>query len=150
MPNPRITLEGRIGGDPELRFTPSGAAVCNFSMVTEDRSKVGEEWQDKDPSWWNVSVWRGQAENVAESLRKGDLVLVHGRIKQRKYETASGETRSVYDVDADTVAPSLRWNTAEVKRTRRSDGGDRDRQAEADPWSTQPPADAQPAGEPPF
>ena len=113
-----ITVVGNLTGDPELRFTPSGAAVANFTVastpLTFDRAT--NEWKDGDAMFLNCSVWRQVAENVAESLTKGMRVIVHGRLKSRSYETQSGERRTVFEVEVDEIGPCLRYATAKVTR----------------------------------
>jgi len=120
-----ITLVGNLVDDPELRFTPSGAAVANFRMASTPRiyDRQSGEWKDGDSLFLSCSVWRQAAENVAESLQKGMRVLVQGRLKQRSYETREGEKRTVFEVDVDEVGPSLRSATAKVNRTSRSGAG---------------------------
>ncbi|MGI8537947.1 MAG: single-stranded DNA-binding protein [Mycobacteriales bacterium] len=120
-----ITVVGNLTADPELRFTPSGAAVANFTVASTPRNfdKNTNEWKDGEALFLRCSVWRQAAENVAESLHKGDSVLVQGRLKQRSYETKEGEKRTVYELDADEVGPSLKWATAKVTKASRSSGG---------------------------
>ncbi|MCT1458110.1 single-stranded DNA-binding protein [Aestuariimicrobium sp. p3-SID1156] len=114
-----ITLIGNLTADPDLRFTPSGAAVANFTVASTPRTfdRQTNEWKDGDAMFLNCSVWRGAAENVAESLQKGMRVIVNGRLKSRSYETREGEKRTVFEVDVDEVGPSLRYATAKVTRT---------------------------------
>ncbi|GAB2489974.1 hypothetical protein GCM10027030_25080 [Luteococcus sediminum] len=114
-----ITLVGNLTADPELRFTPSGAAVANFTVASTPRQfdRQTNEWRDGDAMFLNCSVWRQAAENVAESLTKGMRVVVQGRLKSRSYETREGEKRTVFEVDVDEVGPSLRYATAKVTRT---------------------------------
>jgi single-strand DNA-binding protein len=111
MANPRVTIEGRLGADPELRFTPSGKAVASLRVATNDRrrNQTTQEWEDTDTTWWGVSVWDQMAENCVESLVKGDLVLVHGRIRDREWQDRDGNKRTEKEVIADAVAPSLRF-----------------------------------------
>jgi single-strand DNA-binding protein len=120
-----ITVVGNLTGDPELRFTPSGAAVANFTVASTPRTfdKNTNEWKDGEALFLRCSIWRQAAENVAESLQKGMAVIVQGRLKQRSYDTKEGEKRTVYELDVDEVGPSLRWATAKVNRTQRSGGG---------------------------
>jgi single-strand DNA-binding protein len=120
-----ITVVGNLTGDPELRFTPSGAAVANFTVASTPRTfdKNTSEWKDGDALFLRCSIWRQAAENVAESLQKGMAVIVQGRLKQRSYDTKEGEKRTVYELDVDEVGPSLKWATAKVNRTQRSGGG---------------------------
>jgi single-strand DNA-binding protein len=121
-----ITVVGNLTADPELRFTPSGQAVANFTVASTTRflDKQSNEWRDGDTVFLRCSVWRQYAENVAESLSKGMRVIVTGRLKQRSYETREGEKRTVFEVDVDEVGPSLTRATAKVTRT--TGGGGRD------------------------
>ncbi|MGC5627795.1 single-stranded DNA-binding protein [Georgenia sp. Z1344] len=120
-----ITVVGNLTADPELRFTPSGAAVANFTVASTPRTfdRQSNEWKDGDTLFMRCSVWRDAAENVAESLTKGMRVMVQGRLTQRSYETQQGEKRTVVEMQADEVAPSLRYATAKVTRTQRGGGG---------------------------
>ncbi len=120
-----ITVIGNITGDPELRFTPSGAAVANFTVASTPRAfdRQSNEWKDGETLFMRCSVWRDAAENVAESLGRGTRVIVSGRLKSRSYETKEGEKRTVYELQVDEVGPSLRYATAKVTRTQRSGGG---------------------------
>lgn len=120
-----ITVVGNLTADPELRFTPSGAAVANFTVASTPRTfdKNSNEWKDGEALFLRCSVWRQAAENVAESLHKGTSVIVQGRLKQRSYETKEGEKRTVYELDVEEIGPSLRWATAKVTKASRSGGG---------------------------
>ena len=120
-----ITVVGNLTGDPELRFTPSGAAVANFTVASTPRTfdRQSNEWKDGDTLFLRCSIWREAAENVAESLTKGTRVIVSGRLVQRSYETREGEKRTVYELQVDEVGPSLRYASAKVTRTQRSGGG---------------------------
>ena len=120
-----ITVVGNLVDDPELRFTPSGAAVANFRIASTPRTfdKQTNEWKDGDALFLSCSVWRQAAENVAESLQKGMRVVVQGRLKQRSYETREGEKRTVVELEVDEVGPSLKYATAKVARVQRSGGG---------------------------
>src|SRR3954470_1851296 len=120
-----ITIIGNLVDDPELRFTPSGAAVAKFRIASTPRTldKTTNEWKDGDSLFLTCNVWRQAAENVAESLTKGTRVIVSGRLRQRSYETKEGEKRTVYEVEVDDVGPSLRNASAKVNRIARS-GGD--------------------------
>lgn len=113
-----IPLIGNLTADPELRFTPSGAAVCEFTVASTPRTfdKRSNEWVDGETLFLRCSVWREAAENCAESLRKGMRVIVYGKLKSRTFETKSGEKRTVTEVDVDEVGPSLRYASADVKR----------------------------------
>ena len=119
----QITLVGNLTGDPDLRFTPSGAAVANFTVASTPRTfdRQTGEWRDGEAMFINCAVWRQYAEHVAESLTKGMRVIVHGRLKSRSYETQQGDRRTVFEIDVDEVGPSLRYATAQVTRT--SGGG---------------------------
>ena len=151
-----ITVVGNLVDDPELRFTPSGAAVANFRIASTPRTfdKQTNEWKDGEGLFLSCAIWRQAAENVAESLQKGMRVVVQGRLKQRSYETREGEKRTVYELDVDEVGPSLKYATAKVTRTTRSGGGGGfsgggqggGQGGGNDPWST--PAPQQPAGQP--
>ena len=120
-----ITVVGNLVDDPELRFTPSGAAVANFRIASTPRTfdRQTNEWKDGDALFLSCSIWRQAAENVAESLQRGMRVIVQGRLKQRSYETREGEKRTVYELDVDEVGPSLSFATAKVTRASRSGGG---------------------------
>jgi single-strand DNA-binding protein len=120
-----ITVVGNLTNDPELRFTPSGAAVANFTVASTPRTfdKNSNEWKDGEALFLRCSVWRQAAENVAESLQRGTAVIVQGRLKQRSYETKEGEKRTVYELDVDEVGPSLKWATAKVTKASRGGGG---------------------------
>jgi single-strand DNA-binding protein len=156
-----ITIVGNLVEDPNLRFTASGQAVASFRIASTPRflDKATNEWKDGDGLFLTVNVWRQMAENCAESLVKGSRVIVQGRLKQRSYETKEGEKRTVYEVEADDVGPSLRNATARVNKTTRGGGGGfsgGDGGAVADPWSSPAPAAPAPSAapgpydEPPF
>jgi len=120
-----ITVVGNLVDDPELRFTPSGAAVANFRIASTPRTfdRQTNEWKDGDALFLSCAVWRQAAENVAESLQKGMRVVVQGRLKQRQYETREGEKRTVVELEVEEVGPSLKYATAKVARASRSGGG---------------------------
>ncbi len=120
-----ITVIGNLTGDPELRFTPAGAAVANFTVASTPRQfdRQSNEWKDGDTLFMRCSIWREAAENVAESLTKGTRVVVSGRLVQRSYETREGEKRTVVELQVDEIGPSLRYATAKVTRSQRSGGG---------------------------
>jgi len=134
-----ITVVGNLTDDPDLRFTPSGAAVANFTVASTPRffDKQTNEWRDGDALFLRCSIWRQAAENVAESLHRGTRVIVQGMLKQRSYETKEGEKRTVYELDVDEVGPSLKYATAKTTKTTRS-GAPSD--AGHDPWATAAPA----------
>ena len=144
-----ITLVGNLTADPELRFTPSGAAVANFTVASTPRNfdRQTNEWRDGDAMFRNCAVWRQAAENVAESLQKGMRVIVSGRLKSRSYETREGEKRTVFEVDVDEIGPALKYATAKVTRTSGGGGQGGGRQSGSgggqggggfneDPWAT--------------
>lgn len=160
-----ITLVGNLTADPELRFTPSGAPVANFTVASTPRTfdRQANEWKDGDAMFLNCAVWRQAAENVAESLTKGMRVIVQGRLRSRTYETREGEKRTVFEVDVEEIGPALKYATAKVTRTTGGggnygggsasggsgsgwggSGGSSERSGGADPW-----AQAQ-TDEPPF
>jgi len=120
-----ITVIGNLTGDPELRFTPSGAAVANFTVASTPRAfdRQSNEWKDQETLFMRCSVWRDAAENVAESLSRGTRVVVTGRLKSRSYDTKEGEKRTVVELEVDEVGPSLRYATTKVNRTQRSGSG---------------------------
>ena len=120
-----ITVVGNLTADPELRFTPSGAAVANFTVASTPRTfdRQSNEWKDGEALFMRCNIWRDAAENVAESLTKGSRVIVSGRLKQRSYETREGEKRTVVELEVDEIGPSLRYATAQVNRASRGGGG---------------------------
>ena len=120
-----ITLVGNLVADPELRFTPAGAAVANFRVASTPRqfNKQTNQWEDQEALFLTCNVWRQAAENVAESLTKGMRVMVSGRLRQRSFETREGEKRTVFEVEVDEVGPSLRYATAQIARNPREGGG---------------------------
>src|SRR5687767_11221335 len=119
-----ITVIGNLTDDPELRFTPSGAAVAKFRVASTPRimDRQSGEWKDGEPLFLSCTVWRQAAENVAESLQRGARVIVSGRLRQRSYETREGEKRTVIELEVDEVGPSLRYATAKVQKMQRSGG----------------------------
>ena len=120
-----ITIAGNLTADPELRYTPAGQAVANFTVASTPRylDKASNEWKDGDSLFLRCNVWRQAAENVAESLQRGMRVIVTGRLRQRSYETREGEKRTVYEVEVDDVAPSVRNASAKVTKPDRSGAG---------------------------
>jgi single-strand DNA-binding protein len=165
-----ITVVGNLTADPELRFTPSGAAVANFTVASTPRNfdRQSGEWKDGEALFMRCNVWRQAAENVAETLTRGMRVMVSGRLKQRSYETREGEKRTVVELEVDEIGPSLRYATAKVNKASRSGGGgggfgsgggsrgaSSDGGAEAktdDPWGSAPASGSFSGGddEPPF
>ncbi len=120
-----ITVIGNLTADPELRFTPSGAAVANFTVASTPRQfdRQTNEWKDGEALFLRCAIWREAAENVAESLTKGARVIVSGRLKQRSFETKEGEKRTVIELDVDEIGPSLRYASAKVTKVSRGGGG---------------------------
>ena len=134
-----ITLVGNLTNDPELRFTPSGAAVAMFTVASTPRfmDRQTNEWKDGDTLFLQCQIWRQAAENVAETLTRGMRVIVSGKLKQRSYETKEGEKRTVFEVEVDEVGPSLRNATAKVTKTTKQGGGGFSAPAESsDDWSS--------------
>src|SRR5262245_61413293 len=149
----QVTIVGNLTNDPELRFTPSGAAVASFTVASSTRvlDRQTNEWKDGDTTFLCCNVWRQYAENVAESLQRGMRVLVNGRLKQRSYETKEGEKRTVYEVEVDDVGPALRYATAKVTKVQRGGGGfggpaGSDAPPADDPWATPAPGAAATSG----
>jgi single-strand DNA-binding protein len=168
-----ITVVGNLTADPELRFTPSGAAVANFTVAATPRTfdRQSGEWKDGDALFMRCNVWRQAAENVAETLTRGMRVMVSGRLRQRSFETREGEKRTVVELEVDEVGPSLKYATAKVNKVSRgsggggfggdsggggggggSRGGSGGGGGYDDPWGSAPPAGSGPAAddEPPF
>jgi len=155
-----LTIVGNTTSPAELRFTPSGAAVCTFTVASTPRTfdRQSNEWKDGTTLFMRVSAWRDMAENIAESLdNKGIRVVVTGRLGQREYEAKDGTKRTVIELEADEVAPSLKYATAKPQRTQRSNGGGFGGQQAAggDPWATPGVSNAGgwgngPDSEPPF
>ncbi|MDP9319223.1 MAG: single-stranded DNA-binding protein [Actinomycetota bacterium] len=135
-----ITVVGNLTDDPDLRFTPSGAAVANFTVASTPRffDKQTNEWKDGDALFLRCSIWRQAAENVAETLQRGARVIVQGRLKQRSYETREGEKRTTFEVDVEEIGPSLKYATAKVTKTSRSGSGGTSTYGGAsnDPWAS--------------
>lgn len=151
-----ITIIGNLTADPELRFTPAGAAVANFTVASTPRTfdKRANEWKDGEALFLRCQVWREAAENVAESLTRGSRVIVSGRLKQRSYETREGEKRTVVELEVDEIGPSLRYATAKPNKVNRGGGGGfsgtpANKPAD-DPWGAAPQQFDPPADEPPF
>jgi single-strand DNA-binding protein len=159
-----ITVVGNLTADPELRFTPSGAAVASFTIASTPRTfdRNTNEWKDGEALFLRCSIWRQAAENVAESLTRGMRVIASGRLKQRSYETREGEKRTVIELDIDEIGPSLKYAAAKVNKTQRgsSSGGGFGGSGSGggapsdDPWGSAPPAGGNDGGgftdEPPF
>lgn len=119
----QVTIVGNLTDDPELRYTPNGAAVAKFRVAVSPRYKdESGQWRDGETSYFAVNCWRQLAENAAESLTRGTRVVVTGRLKQRSWENQEGEKRSAIEIEADDVGPSLKWATARVEKTSRAGG----------------------------
>lgn len=120
-----ITVVGNLTADPELRFTPAGAAVANFTVASTPRifDRQSSEWKDGEALFMRCSIWREAAENVAESLSRGSRVIVSGRLKQRSFETKEGEKRTVIELEVEEIGPSLKYATAKVNKASRGGGG---------------------------
>ncbi|WP_416565089.1 single-stranded DNA-binding protein [Nocardia testacea] len=154
-----ITVIGNLTADPELRFTPAGAAVANFTVASTPRifDRNTNEWKDGEALFLRCNIWREAAENVAESLVRGSRVIVTGNLKQRSFETREGEKRTVVELDVEEVGPSLKYATAKVNKTSRGNGGNyrggqRQQPAQrsaddSDPWGSAP---SRSTDEPPF
>ena len=119
------TIVGNLVEDPEVRFTNAGIAVANLRVAVTQRIQQDGQWRDGDTSFFKVNVWRGQAEHLADSLSKGDRVMVTGRLRQRSWETPEGDKRSVTELEAEEVGASLKWATAKVERATARGTGDR-------------------------
>lgn len=150
---PRVHGEFRAAADPELRFTPSGMALCKVRAVASSRKEVNGEWVDDKTCWVNLTTFKSQAENVAESVTQGMLLVVDGRIQTDDWEDKEGNKRTSVEIVCDSIGPALSWATAKVTKASRSGGGGQQQsssqwgnQSDNDPWAT-------PAGqsdEPPF
>ncbi len=138
-----VTVVGNLTSDPELRFTPAGSAVANFTVASTPRlfDRESGAWRDGDALFLRCSLWREYAENVAESLVRGTRVVVHGRLRQRSYETKEGEKRTVVELEVEEIGPSLRYATAKVTKGSRATGGEG-----SSAWTPEPVG----AGRPPF
>lgn len=143
-----ITIVGNLANDPELRYTPAGVAVVTVSVAVNQRffNKETNSWDEKLDGFFDCNIWRGYAENVAESLSRGSRVLVTGRIKKRSYEDKEGQTRWVTEIEADEICPSLRWATAQLTKINRS-GQQNGSESNGSPngYASVPPAPAPPA-----
>jgi single-strand DNA-binding protein len=124
MPDTHVTIIGNLTSDPELKFTPNGAAVANVRVAVTARVRDGETWRDGDTSFYRVTAWRDLATNLTDSLSKGDRVVIVGQLRMRSWETPEGEQRSVVEVTAEEIAPSLRWATAKPERAARKANGE--------------------------
>lgn len=137
-----IVVVGNLTDDPELRFTPSGVAVANFTIASTPRTfdKQSNEWKDGETLFLRSAIWREAAENVAESLTKGMRVIAQGRLVQRSYDDREGNKRTVVELQVEEIGPSLKYASAKVTRAQRSEGGApqqrAQQQSEPDPWAT--------------
>lgn len=156
-----LDIQGNLTADPELRFTPAGAAVCNFTVASTPRffDRESQTWKDGDALFLRCTAWRQMAENIAESLQRGSRVLVSGRLKQRSYETREGEKRTVIELDVDDVGASMKFASLQIHRAQRDGSRSTGGTPQDDPWGPAPPAAGsgrwnQPSGnftdEPPF
>jgi single-strand DNA-binding protein len=145
-----LTITGNLTADPDLRFTGTGTAVAAFTVAASRRvyDQATGAWKDGDTLFLRCSAWRELADHAAETLTKGTRVIVTGRLKQRSYETPEGDKRTVYELDADDVGPSLKWATAKIARTNRDKAPHP--ADDSDPWQADKSADASPGDEPPF
>ncbi|MCO6658928.1 single-stranded DNA-binding protein [Cutibacterium avidum] len=134
-----ITVIGNLTADPELRFTPNGVPVANFTVASTPRTfdRQTNEWRDGEAMFLNCSVWRQFAENVAESLSKGMRVIVNGNLKARSYTDRDGNRRTSYEIDVNEVGPSLRFASAKVARSQQSSGRQRGTQPQGNGWPQQ-------------
>jgi single-strand DNA-binding protein len=123
MPDTHVTITGNLTDNPEVTFTPGGAAVCNFRLAVTPRIREGDNWKDGETSFFRITAWRQLAEHIGDSLGKGDRVIVLGQLRARSWETPEGERRTVVEVTAEEVGPSLKWATAKPERTGKANGG---------------------------
>lgn len=130
----QVCFTGNVTADPVLKFTPSGAAVCSFTVAVNERVKDGDKWRDGDPTYYEVTCWRQYAENVAETVFKGTRVVVMGKLKAKTYEGRDGAQRTVFDVQADEVGVALRYAPATVRKTERTQP--RPGNVVHDPWAS--------------
>ncbi|MFI5783947.1 single-stranded DNA-binding protein [Nocardia sp. NPDC051570] len=136
-----ITVIGNLTADPELRYTPQGAAVVNFTVAATPRvyDKNIQEWKDGEALFLRCNLWREAAENTAESLTRGARIIVTGSLKQRSFETREGEKRTVIELEVDELGPSLKYSTAKVTKAMRGNGGsgtNRQQRGGDDPWGS--------------
>lgn len=139
-----LNVVGTLTGDPELRFLPSGKAVANFTLAQNPRIKDGDGWKDGEPTFLRCNAWEGMAENIVESLHKGDRVIVQGGMYSRAWEDKEGNKRSALEVRVEAVGPDLRYATAVVTKIRKGGGGFQQAAPTADPWATTAVSDGQP------
>ena len=137
MPDNTVTLVGNITRDPELRFTPAGQAVATFGMAVNRRYQKNGQWEEQT-SFFNITAWGTLGENASNSLNKGARILVSGRLEQRSWETQEGDKRSVVEVVADEIGPSLRWATVAITKNERREGGESSGGGGSRPASNEP------------
>ncbi len=118
MPDTHVAITGNLTDDPEVTFTPNGTAVANFRLAMTPRVRQGDTWKDGETSFFRITAWRDLATHLADSLSKGDRVIVLGQLRTRSWETPEGDKRSVVEVTAEEVGPSLKWATAKPERTK--------------------------------
>lgn len=153
---PQVTVIGTLTAAPELRFTPSGAAVASFTIAANERKldKATGEWVNGSATFVRCSLWRQAAENLIESVDRGDRVIAIGRLKQRDFETREGDKRTVLELEVDEIGPSVKFATAKANKSSRGDGGNRQPAysgaPEADPWGASQNQPSQSDDEPPF
>jgi len=147
-----ITIVGNLADDPELRYTPNGAAVANMRVAVNRRrfNRETNSWDEELDGFFTVNVWRDYAENVAESLRRGNRVLVTGRLRSRSYEDKDGQTRWITEIEAEEVGQSLRWGTAKTKKVSRGGGGGGGGNQGGEGWGAPPPSPPPVADDVPF
>lgn len=147
MPEASVTIVGNLTADPELRFTPSGAAVANFTIASTPRTydRQSNEWKDGEAVFLRASIWKDAAENVTESLARGTRVIATGKLKQRSFETREGEKRTVMELEVEEIGPSLRYATAKPAKVQK-DGPSKSASQASDPWGSAAKSD----DEPPF
>ena len=147
-----VTVVGNLTDDPELRYTPAGVAVANCRVAVNRRVRNSQtnEWEDRTDGFFTVNVWREMAENVAETLHKGDRVLIQGSIRSRSWEDKEGQTRWVTEIEADEVCPSLRWARAKIEKVRGGGGGQRSGGGGGGTADRPPPAQPPAADDVPF
>jgi single-strand DNA-binding protein len=133
MADTHVTITGNLTDDPEVTFTPSGQAVCNFRLAVTPRVRDGDTWRDGDTSFFRITAWRQLATHVGDSLSKGDRVIVQGQLRSRAWETPEGDKRSVVEVTAEEVGPSLKWATAKPERATKAANGKQASQFNDDP-----------------
>lgn len=139
---PIVTVIGNLTADPELRFTPAGAAVANFTIASTPRTfdRQSNEWKDGETLFLRCSLWREAAENVSESLTKGMRVMAQGMLKARSYDTKEGDKRTVMEFEVDEIGPSLKYATAKVNRTSRGNGEGAAGRSDANGWTPSGPS----------